>query len=192
MFDIYDVDSEVFSKYFVFYPGDLFILCTDGITDSITNQETERIVRGAKGYLRRRRLRQRLMQSAKEKNQDDKSIAVLQVESSARVSLRRPHRRGSPHRPFRKLPHQEPEEAPVQKKTSGLGASLAAFAAKVGGSSSQEEPQEAPVEEAPEEEEPVEAVPTRQETVPQEEGFSDNEEQAEEDEGDERRDYHPR
>lgn len=184
MFDIYDVESEVFSKYFVFYPGDLFILCTDGITDSITNQEIERIVRGAKDSPKET-IAQQLMQLAKEKNQDDKSIIVLQVEEVMGEGITpaaTPARESAPAVQEVAAAEEESEEAPVQKKTSGLGASLAAFAAKVGGSSSQEEPQEAPVEEAPEEEEPVRPVPTRQETVPQEEGFSDNEEQAEEDE----------
>ena len=157
MFDIYDVESEVFSKYFVFYPGDLFILCTDGITDSITNQEIERIVRGAKDSPKET-IAQQLMQLAKEKNQDDKSIIVLQVEEVMGEGITpaaTPARESAPAVQEVAAAEEESEEAPVQKKTSGLGASLAAFAAKVGGSSSQEEPQEAPVEEAPEEEEPV-------------------------------------
>ena len=151
MFDIYDVESEVFSKYFVFYPGDLFILCTDGITDSITNQEIERIVRGAKDSPKET-IAQQLMQLAKEKNQDDKSIIVLQVEEvmGEGIAPAAASARESAQVVLGSDAEEESEEAPMQKKSSGLGASLAAFAAKVGGSSPQEAPQE-PIDEEPEE-----------------------------------------
>lgn len=147
MFDIYDVESEVFSKYFVFYPGDLFILCTDGITDSITNQEIERIVRGAKDSPKET-IAQQLMQLAKEKNQDDKSIIVLQVEEvmGEGIAPAAASARESAQVVLGSDAEEESEEAPMQKKSSGLGASLAAFAAKVGGSSPQEAPQE-PIDE---------------------------------------------
>ena len=48
MDDIYDAEDMVFSKYFVFYPEDIFIICTDGVTDFITNDELERMARNLK------------------------------------------------------------------------------------------------------------------------------------------------
>ena len=45
MDDIYDAKDEAFSKYFVFYPGDTFIICSDGVSDALPNEELERMVR---------------------------------------------------------------------------------------------------------------------------------------------------
>ena len=81
MYDIYDVESQVFSKRFIFYPGDIFIICTDGITDAVSNQEIERVVRASKDASKET-IAQQLMQMAKEKNDDDKSIIVLEVEDT--------------------------------------------------------------------------------------------------------------
>ena len=39
MDDVYDAKDEAFSKYFVFYPGDTFILCTDGLSDAMTTKK---------------------------------------------------------------------------------------------------------------------------------------------------------
>ncbi|MBQ6239913.1 MAG: SpoIIE family protein phosphatase [Firmicutes bacterium] len=80
MYDIYDVESQVFSKRFIFYPGDIFILCTDGITDAVSNQEIERVVRASKDS--KETIAQQLMQMAKEKNDDDKSVIVLEIEDT--------------------------------------------------------------------------------------------------------------
>ena len=146
MFDIYDAESQVFSKYFVFYPGDIFILCTDGITDSVSNQEIERIVRAAKDAPKET-IAQQLLQLAKDKNEDDKSIIVLEVEEVNGEATAEPVKKAEPAVKVEHLP-EEPaaQEAAEPVKKSGFGASLAAFAAKVGGS---EEASETPSEKQP-------------------------------------------
>lgn len=142
MFDIYDAESQVFSKYFVFYPGDIFILCTDGITDSVSNQEIERIVRAAKDAPKET-IAQQLLQLAKDKNEDDKSIIVLEVEEVNGEATAEPVKKAEPAVKVEHLP-EEPaaQEAAEPVKKSGFGASLAAFAAKVGGSEEVETPSE--------------------------------------------------
>ncbi len=182
MFDIYDVESEVFSKYFVFYPGDIFIMCTDGITDSISNQEIERIVRGAKDSPKET-IAQQLLQLAKEKNDDDKSLIVLQVEEVMGEGMT-PAAKEPVQTTRETVSEKETEEAPAQKKSAGFGASLAAFAAKVGGSSAPEETEEP--EESPAE--PERPTPRQPEESPREEvSYEENEEEEEdgEDEDDE-------
>lgn len=146
MFDIYDAESQVFSKYFVFYPGDIFILCTDGITDSVSNQEIERIVRAAKDAPKET-IAQQLLQLAKDKNEDDKSIIVLEVEEVNGEATTEPVKKAEPTVKVEHLP-EEPaaQETAEPVKKSGFGASLAAFAAKVGGS---EEASETPSEKQP-------------------------------------------
>lgn len=146
MFDIYDAESQVFSKYFVFYPGDIFILCTDGITDSVSNQEIERIVRAAKDAPKET-IAQQLLQLAKDKNEDDKSIIVLEVEEVNGEATAEPVKKAEPAVKVEHLP-EEPaaQETAEPAKKSGFGESLAAFAAKVGGS---EEASKTPSEKQP-------------------------------------------
>ncbi len=142
MFDIYDAESQVFSKYFVFYPGDIFILCTDGITDSVSNQEIERIVRAAKDAPKET-IAQQLLQLAKDKNDDDKSIIVLEVEEVNGEAAAEPVKKAEPTVKVEHLPEEPAAQAPTEHaKKSGFGASLAAFAAKVGGSEEAEMPSE--------------------------------------------------
>lgn len=81
MDDLYDVEDDVFSKYFVFYPGDTFIICTDGITDAISNEAMERIVRSLKDGARDT-LATRILQEVEDRSQDDRTILVLQVEDA--------------------------------------------------------------------------------------------------------------
>ena len=163
MFDMQDVESQVFSKYFVFYPGDIFILCTDGITDAVSNQEIERIVRGAKDAPMETIAQQRL-QLSKDKNEDDKSIIVLEVNevNGAAAAPAAPKKEVAPEKEPEQpevTPEADPEEGEQPTKKFAFGASLAALAAKVGGSTagtpeeSQEEGDEA-------EEESSEAKPS--------------------------------
>ncbi|MBC8542269.1 SpoIIE family protein phosphatase [Bianquea renquensis] len=81
MDDLYDVEDDVFSKYFVFYPGDTFIICTDGITDAISNEAMERIVRSLKDGARDT-LAARILQEVEDRSQDDRTILVLEVEDA--------------------------------------------------------------------------------------------------------------
>lgn len=187
MYDIYDAESEVFSKYFVFYPGDVFILCTDGITDAVSNQEIEQIVRGSKNASKET-IAQQLIQLAKDKNEDDKSVIVLEVEEvmgeSAAPQKERvtaaPVQSKNEERPEAEEPEDAQEDSQPLKK-AGLGASLAALAAKVGGSSvSQEEDQQAPSDEPEEEERPSVMARLKQRSVPKEEEESPNEDESDE------------
>ena len=45
MEDLEEIDEEVFSKYFIFYPGDIFLICTDGLSDTLRDGDLERLVR---------------------------------------------------------------------------------------------------------------------------------------------------
>ena len=81
MDDLYEVEDDVFSKYFVFYPGDTFIICTDGITDAISNEAMERIVRSLKDGSRDT-LAARILQEVEGRSQDDRTILVLEVEDA--------------------------------------------------------------------------------------------------------------
>ncbi|MBQ7916533.1 MAG: SpoIIE family protein phosphatase [Firmicutes bacterium] len=162
MFDMQDVESQVFSKYFVFYPGDIFILCTDGITDAVSNQEIERIVRAAKDAPKET-IAQQLLQLAKDKNEDDKSIIVLEVNEVNGAAA------AAPTAPKKEVVQEqapaqaevEPEADPEEEapKKSSFGASLAALAAKVGGSTAGT-PEEAQEEGEDDEAEQTEAKPS--------------------------------
>ncbi len=152
MFDIYDVESQVFSKYFVFYPGDIFILCTDGVTDAVTNQEIERVIRQYAGEPREAVAR-KLIDMAAEKNDDDKSIIVLTVEDTgADTQPQAPAKKSAAKKAETAAPAGAKEgEAEKPAKKAGIGASLAAFASRIDGSSeNKNEP--APVQEKPAEE----------------------------------------
>lgn len=81
MDDIYDARDDAFSKYFIFYPGDTFILCTDGISDAILNDEMERIIRLLKSAPVDQ-LAGMLMKAAAEKSTEDMTIVVLHVDDA--------------------------------------------------------------------------------------------------------------
>lgn len=81
MDDIYDAKDEAFSKYFVFYPGDTFVLCTDGVSDAIPNEELERMVRLLKDASVDT-LASMMMKAAADKSQADMTIMILRVEEA--------------------------------------------------------------------------------------------------------------
>lgn len=81
MDDIYDAKDEAFSKYFVFYPGDTFILCTDGVSDALPNQEMERMVRLLKDATVDT-LANMMMKAAADHSDDDMTIMILRVEDA--------------------------------------------------------------------------------------------------------------
>lgn len=81
MDDIYDAKDEAFSKYFVFYPGDTFILCTDGLSDAIPNEEMERMVRLLKDASIDT-LANMMMKAAADHSDDDMTIMILRVEDA--------------------------------------------------------------------------------------------------------------
>lgn len=88
MDDIYDAKDEAFSKYFVFYPGDTFIICTDGISDSIANEEMERMIRLLKDASIDT-LASMMMKAAADKSQEDMTIMFLRVEDAPGEAPRR-------------------------------------------------------------------------------------------------------
>ena len=81
MDDIYDAKDEAFSKYFVFYPGDTFIICTDGLSDAISNEEMERMVRLLKDASIDT-LANMMMKAAADHTDADMTIMILRVEDA--------------------------------------------------------------------------------------------------------------
>lgn len=81
MDDIYDARDSAFSKYFIFYPGDTFIICSDGISDVVMNDEMERIVRLLKSAPVDQ-LASMLLKAAAEKSTDDMTLVVLHVDEA--------------------------------------------------------------------------------------------------------------
>lgn len=81
MDDIYDAKEEAFSKYFVFYPGDTFIICTDGVSDAISNEEMERMIRLLKDASVDT-LATMIMKAATDHSDDDMTLMVLRVEEA--------------------------------------------------------------------------------------------------------------
>lgn len=78
---IYDARDEAFSRYFIFYPGDTFILCSDGVTDAILNDKLERVTRLLKDATPEQ-IATTLMTAAGEHSNDDRTIIVLRVQGS--------------------------------------------------------------------------------------------------------------
>ena len=78
---VYDARDEAFSKYFIFYPGDTFILCTDGMSDAILNDEMERVTRLLKDATPDQ-IASTMMDAANEHSLDDKTMVVLHVEEA--------------------------------------------------------------------------------------------------------------
>lgn len=81
MDDIYDAKEEAFSKYFVFYPGDTFLICTDGVSDAISNEEMERMIRLLKDASVDT-LATMIMKAATDHSEDDMTLMVLRVEEA--------------------------------------------------------------------------------------------------------------
>ncbi|MCI8632019.1 MAG: SpoIIE family protein phosphatase [Lachnospiraceae bacterium] len=81
MDDIYDAKEEAFSKYFVFYPGDTFLICTDGVSDAISNEEMERMIRLLKDASIDT-LATMIMKAATDHSEDDMTLMVLRVEEA--------------------------------------------------------------------------------------------------------------
>lgn len=81
MDDIYDAKDEAFSKYFVFYPGDTFIICSDGLSDALPNDELERMMRLLKDASIDT-LANMMIKAAADHSDDDMTIMVLRVEDA--------------------------------------------------------------------------------------------------------------
>ena len=104
MDSIYDAHDEAFSKYFIFYPGDVFILCSDGISDAILNDEMERVTRLLKDASPDQ-IATTLMGAASEHSQEDKTIIVLHVDDAPGEA---------PKRGMATIPQKETYEKPQQ------------------------------------------------------------------------------
>jgi len=81
MDDVYDAHDEAFSKYFIFYPGDMFLICTDGLSDAIDNEEMERVARLLKDAAPDQ-LANMLMKTASEKSKEDMTLMVLSIDDA--------------------------------------------------------------------------------------------------------------
>ena len=83
MEDLEEIDEEVFSKYFIFYPGDIFLICTDGLSDTLRNGDLERLVRSLRteedmvaGLMKA--LGQRIL----DKSDADSTVVLLRIEDT--------------------------------------------------------------------------------------------------------------
>lgn|GEM_PF-1360154 len=81
MDDIYDARDDAFSKYFIFYPGDTFILCTDGVSDAVLNDQLEEIVR-ENDAASVNQLGETIMKVAAAKSDADMTIVVLHIDEA--------------------------------------------------------------------------------------------------------------
>ena len=114
MDDIYDARDSAFSKYFIFYPGDTFIICSDGISDAVMNDEMERIVRLLKSAPVDQ-LSNMLLKAAAEKSSDDMTLVVLHVDDApGQNQTAAPRQTGViPRREAAEQPAPETEQAAV-------------------------------------------------------------------------------
>ncbi len=103
MDDIYDAKDEAFSKYFVFYPGDTFIICSDGVSDALSNEELERMVRLLKDASVDT-LANMMIKAAADHSDDDMTIMILRVEDAPGEA---------PKRGNSTIPRKENYEKPV-------------------------------------------------------------------------------
>ena len=83
MEDLEEIDEEIFSKYFIFYPGDIFLICTDGLSDTLRNGDLERLVRSLRteedmvaGLMKA--LGQRIL----DKSDADSTVVLLRIEDT--------------------------------------------------------------------------------------------------------------
>ena len=121
MDDIYDAEDSVFSKYFVFYPDDLFIICNDGITDYISNEELERLVRSMRDASADE-VAQTLMSKVSEAGGDDKTLIVLRIDDAPGSAAPQRGTSAMPQRENfeREAPQDEPQK-PVSQTTQLTG-----------------------------------------------------------------------
>lgn len=103
MDDIYDAKDEAFSKYFVFYPGDTFIICSDGLSDALPNDELERMVRLLKDASVDT-LANMMIKAAADHSKEDMTIMILRVEDAPGEA---------PKRGNSTIPRKENYEKPV-------------------------------------------------------------------------------
>lgn len=157
MDDIYESRDEAFSKFFVFYPGDTFILCTDGLSDAILNDEMERVTRLLKGATPDQ-IAVTMMDAANEHSIEDKTLVVLHVEEAPGEAPRRgiaslPRRENFEEKPGTAVPYQQPlQQRPIYNQPAAPQANAAPV------------PPQAPAMAAPA---PAPAAPSMQATAPQ-------------------------
>ena len=122
MDDIYDAKDEAFSKYFVFYPGDTFIICSDGVSDALPNEELERMVRLLKDASVDT-LANMMIKAAADHSKDDMTIMILRVEDAPGEA---------PKRGNSTIPRKENYEKPaVEEEPSQLSRAGGALLSKI-------------------------------------------------------------
>ncbi len=114
MDDIYDAKDEAFSKYFVFYPGDTFIICSDGVSDALPNEELERMVRLLKDASVDT-LANMMIKAAADHSKDDMTIMILRVEDAPGEAPKR----GNSTIPRKENYEKPASEEPMQNTRSG-------------------------------------------------------------------------
>ncbi len=122
MDDIYDAKDEAFSKYFVFYPGDTFIICSDGVSDALPNEELERMVRLLKDASVDT-LANMMIKAAADHSKDDMTIMILRVEDAPGEA---------PKRGNSTIPRKENYEKPaVEEEPSQISRAGGALLSKI-------------------------------------------------------------
>ncbi len=81
MDDISEYKDSFFSKFFVFYPDDMFLLCTDGLSDTLRTSDLERLIRSAKNA-EPAELLAALADRAETSGNDDYGIVLLKIENT--------------------------------------------------------------------------------------------------------------
>ncbi len=121
MDDIYDAEDTVFSKFFVFYPDDLFIICNDGITDYISNEELERLIRGMRDASADE-VAQTLMGKIGAVSGDDKTLIVLHIDDAPGSAAPQRGTSAMPQREnFEREAPQDETQKPVSQTTQLTG-----------------------------------------------------------------------
>lgn len=118
MDNIYDCRDEAFSKYFIFYPGDIFILCTDGVTDAILNDKMEKITRLLKDATPDQ-IAATLMDAAGEHSEDDRTLVVLRIEQVGNEVAARPVAQNIPQQSAFNDPQPMTPAVPTQYPLDG-------------------------------------------------------------------------
>ncbi len=114
MDDIYDAKDEAFSKYFVFYPGDTFIICSDGVSDALANEELERMVRLLKDASVDT-LANMMIKAAADHSKEDMTIMILRVEDAPGEAPKR----GNSTIPRKENYEKPASEEPMQNTRAG-------------------------------------------------------------------------
>lgn len=101
-----EIKATLFTKYFLFQPGDMFLLCSDGITDTFKKDEMEELVKGMAG-LNPAHILSLMSKRAEERNDDDYTMILLSVEEVGDNSRTEPASSGMIYRAKYETPAED-------------------------------------------------------------------------------------